>query len=229
MITIDFTEIRGHILVPVAYGQALIDTGSPGSCAPEPFQFARREYAPPAAMACFSPERLSELSGIQIDALIGCDILSELTVRFRWHDRKIDVGEDVPDAPSHEHFTPLMGTPVFSVGLGGREVKALFDTGAHLSYIDPALVAGMQASGEKADFHPLSGPYIAPTYMVSTSLGGFEHDLEYGVLSGTVAQMTAMAMAASGTSAIIGTSLLEHFDCTISWERNTVSWTPNQG
>lgn len=68
MITIDFTEISGHILVPVAYGQALIDTGSPGSFAPAPFQFAGREYAPPAAMACFSPERLSELSGIQIDA-----------------------------------------------------------------------------------------------------------------------------------------------------------------
>ncbi|WP_225739401.1 hypothetical protein [Chlorobium phaeovibrioides] len=31
MITIDFTEISGHILVPVAYGQALIDTGSPGA------------------------------------------------------------------------------------------------------------------------------------------------------------------------------------------------------
>jgi hypothetical protein len=227
MITIGFTEIRGHILVPIAYGQALIDTGSPGSCAPKPFHFAGREYAPPSTMACFSPERLGELAGMRIDALIGCDILSALTARFRWHDRKIDIGEDVPDFPFHESFTPFYGTPVFSVGLGGREARALFDTGAHLSYIDLALVAGVEATGEKADFHPLGGHYVAPTYMVGTTLGGSVHDLEYGVLSGTVARMTAMAMADSGTSAIIGTGLFEHFDCTVSWERGTVSWEPN--
>jgi len=81
-----------------------------------------RLHRNPPTMACFSPELLGELAGIRIDALIGCDILFGLTVRFCWHDRKIDIGEDVPDFPFHESCTPFYGTSVFSVGLGARRV-----------------------------------------------------------------------------------------------------------
>lgn len=225
METIDFTEIRGHILVPVAAGMALLDTGSPASCSPVPLSFGGREHRLPATVMGVSPEEVGRLAGMQVDALIGCDLLSSLTLRIRWIDRQIDIGDDIPDGGLSTPFTALMGTPVFPLGIGGGERRVLFDTGAHLSYIDPGLVEGMRPVGDREDFHPMNGHYTAPVYMMETSLGGRSFGLEYGVLPGALRQMASMAMAMAGASAIVGTALLEHFDCTLSWPRGTVSWT----
>ena len=92
-----------------------------------------------------------------------------------------------------------------------------------LSYISPALIAGIPQSGEKEGFHPINGHFTAPTYNVETALGGKNFTMLYGTLPGLLGMSTDMAMSMSGSSAVIGTQLLEYFDCTLSWKEGTNS------
>lgn len=224
-ITVPFNAIRGHVIVLMPTGNALIDTGSPKSFSPAPFEFAGNRYAPSTDMAGVTTDTLSELADIKIDALIGCDILAGLhAMQIRWNDRVLEFADDFPDRETVDKMETLGGIPVFPVRLGDVATRAIFDTGAHLSYIDPKLVSAIATIGQKEDFHPLNGRFTVPVFSVSTTLAGHARDLEYGVLPGALEVMTSMVRAMTGSSAVIGTAILEHFDVTISWRQGTISW-----
>lgn len=221
---LNFIAERGHILVPLESGHALIDTGSPFSLASGSFEFAGFSFDPPDDFMGLSVDSLSDLAGFRIDILIGCDILSQFTIRIRWHDRCIDIGDDLADGEIVCGMSALAGTPVFPISIGNADTRAIFDTGAHLSYITPECVAGMESFGKKDDFSPFIGHFTVSTYRLPTRLGSQVHGHEYGVLSDTMQAMVGMAMLLSGASAVIGTALLEHYDCTIAWKKGVISW-----
>jgi hypothetical protein len=227
-VTLSFTPDKGHLMLPIGDRMALIDTGSPTSISSLPFDFGGTLHTPPDQMMGLTTKELSDLAGIKIDILIGCDVLSAYKIRIRWQDHCIDIGDDTPDGVTVDRMDSMMGCPVFPLRIGNRDTKAIFDTGAHLSYISPALIAGIPQSGEKEDFHPINGHFTAPTYNVETALGGKNFAMVYGTLPGMLGMSTDMAMSMSGSSAVIGTQLLEYFDCTLSWKESTISWSQNK-
>ena len=227
-ITLSFTPDKGHLMLPIGDRMALIDTGSPSSISSRPFDFGGDRHTAPDQLMGVTTKELSELAGIEIDILIGCDVLSAYKIRIRWEDHCIDVGDDTPDGVTVDRMDSMMGCPVFPLRIGKRDTKAIFDTGAHLSYISPALIAGIPQSGEKEDFHPINGHFTAPTYNVETALCGKNFSMVYGTLPGMLGMSTDMAMSMSGSSAVIGTQLLEYFDCTLSWKESTISWSQNK-
>ena len=225
METINIIKERGHILLPIGNKRAVLDTGSPQSMAPEPFEFLGVRRNVPTNIGGVTPQIMSEVAGFPIDIIIGCDILSKHTVRLRWRDGYMDIGEDIPDGDVPSPMETFKNLPVFPLSLQGNRTKAFFDTGAHLSYIDPERVAGMPPSGQRDDFSPYIGQFTTDIYTVPTSLDHTPLDIEYGIMPDTLKQMFGWVFAATNASAVIGTQMLEHFDCTISWPRNTISWT----
>lgn len=226
--TLRFTPDKGHIMLPIGDQMALIDTGSPASISSRPFDFGGERHTTPAHLMGFTTTELSELAGITIDILIGCDILSRHKIRIRWKDHSLDIGDDTPDGDTVNKMESMSGCPIFPLMIAGNSTKALFDTGAHLSYISPALVAGMAKTGHKADFHPFNGHFTSPTCNVETALGGQAFTIEYGTLSGKLGAAVDMAMNMTNTSAVIGTELLQHFDCTLDWKEKRISWRSNE-
>lgn len=222
--TLQFSKERGHIVIPMGNRSALIDTGSPFSISENPFEWCGRKHAPQTNYMRFTTQKMSELAGIQIDILIGCDVLSEQDIRIRWRDNELDVGSDIPDAPIFGKLSTIERLPIFPITLRGRNTKAFLDTGAHLAYIAPEIVKEDKPSSERDDFYPFVGRFTVPTYLVTTTLHGITFDIEYGVLPDSLQGMLDMAMTKAGSLAVIGTQLLERFDCTISWARQTVSW-----
>lgn len=224
MMTLPIQKERGHLMVSIGNRRAVIDTGSPASMSPEPFDFLGERHSPASNIMGVTPRKMSELSGLRIDILIGCDILSAHTLRFRWNDDAMDAGNDLEDGPHSSEMDILMGIPIFPLTIQGRQTKALFDTGAHLSYINPELVDGQASSGQRKDFYPMVGQFVAPTYLVPTALDDKPLDIDYGILPDSLQMMLGTAMSMSDSAAVIGTQILEHFDCTISWARNKISW-----
>jgi len=190
-----------------------------------PLEFFGTVYTLPASIMGVTPQEIGELAGIQMDALIGCDLLSQHDIRIRWKDHALDIGDQLPDGQITSNLRIFMGIPIFSVCLRGNNMSAIFDTGAHLSYIDPQLVSGEVPLGECDDFYPFVGRFTTPTYLVSTALDENPIDVEYGILPDALQVMLGMVLLLSGSSAVIGPQLLNHFDCTVSWARETISWT----
>ncbi len=162
MKTMPILKERDHLMLLIGEKRAIIDTGSPASMSPEPFEFLGLRHSSPSNIMGVTSRKMSELSGFQIDILIGCDILSSHTLRFRWGDSVMDVGDDIQHSPILSEMDTLMGIPVFPLTIQGQRTKAIFDTGAHLSYIAPELVEAIAPSGERNDFYPLVGQFVAP-------------------------------------------------------------------
>ncbi len=224
MTTLPIQKKRNHLLVAIDERTAIIDTGSPTSMSAEPFDFLGDRHSPPSDLMGIRPDKMSKLAGFPIDILIGCDILSSHTVRFRWNDNAMDAGNDIEDGSLSSDMDALEGIPVFPLILQDRSVKAFFDTGAHLSYINPDLVQGQTSSGQSNDFHPINGQFVTSTYRVQTALDETPLDIDYGILPDALQRTFGMMMRGKRIEAIIGTQILEHFDCTISWSRKKISW-----
>ncbi len=231
MITsIPFNDVRGHLIIPFPGCDALVDTGSPVSFGRGPIELAGKRFDLPESMMGMTTEAMGELADMRIDALVGCDILTSLhAMRIRWNDGILEFADGFPPGEVDDRLDTLAGTPVFPVTINGKAGKAIFDTGAHLSYIDPALVAEITPTGEKEDFHPLNGRFLAPVYNVSTAIDAQANGIEYGVLPGMVGVMASMAMGMAGASAVIGTSILRHFDVAVSWREGIISWRRSGG
>ncbi len=137
----------------------------------------------------------------------------------------MDAGDDIENGSISSSMDTLMGIPIFPLMLQGQPTKALFDTGAHLSYINPEVVEGQAPSGQRNDFYPFVGQFVAPTYRILTALDNAPLDIEYGILPDCLQMMLGAAMNMSHTSAVIGTQLLEYFDCTVSWTNCRISWS----
>jgi len=221
---------QGHLLIPLADRIALLDTGSPVSLATAPFEFLGEVHEVPAETLGLNLRSISELSGLSIDILLGADLLTRQNMRIRWRDEAIDFGDDIPSGKAAGPLSSLMGIPVFALELQGKgAAKAIFDTGAHLSYIDSALVADRPQFGTRDDFYPMVGHFTVPTYLVPTNIGGLSLEIEYGVLPVELQAMLGMAMVMSGTSAVVGTQILEFFDCTIFWDEGLIFWDDGTG
>lgn len=227
--TLSFIPDKGLIMLPIGDQMALIDTGSPASISSHPFDFGGERHTTPDQFMGFTTRQLSHLAGIAIDILIGCDILSHHKLRIRWQEQGIDIGDDTPDGDTVDEMESMSGCPIFPLRIAGNNTKALFDTGAHLSYISQSLVAGMTQTGQKADFHPFKGHFTSPTYTIETALGGKAFAMEYGTLSGELGAAVDMTLNMTNTTAVIGTELLQHFDCTLDWKERRISWSLIEG
>lgn len=229
-ISIPFNDVRGHLIIPLPGCDALVDTGSPVSFGRMPVSLAGKTFDLPVSMMGMTAESLGELGGMRIDALVGCDILSSLqAMSIRWNDGLIEFADAFPPGEVNSPLDLLAGTPVFPVSISGLATRAIFDTGAHLSYIDPSVVAGMDPIGQREDFHPLNGRFMARVYQVGTAIDTYPDKIEYGVLSGMAGTMTSMAMGLANASAVIGTPLLRHFNVAVSWRDGSISWSRNDG
>lgn len=224
MQTFPIIKEQGHLLLSIDGRRAIIDTGAPASMSTESFEFLGQRYAPPATLMGVTPRGMGKLAGFQIDMLIGCDILSQHTIRMRWQEGLFDVGDDIAGGMISMPLETFMGLPIFPLKLGGNPAKAFFDTGAHLSYINPGLVKNEGSTGQRNDFHPFGGHFVAPTYKVSTALDNDPLDIEYGILPDNLQMVLGSIMNQSDCTAVIGTQLLETFDCTIAWSQKIISW-----
>lgn len=224
MHTLQITREKGHLLVEIGGRRALVATGAPFSLAETPFELLGRQHHPPVALGGWTPRRMSELAGVPFDIVIGCDILAAHTIRIRWNEEAFDVGEDVPEGPIASAMDSRMGTPMLALKIDGRPTRALLDTGAHLSYVAPSVVHGKDPVGERSDFHPVCGHYSVPTFIITVDLDGRPVPILAGIPPEGLRTLTEMELTALRASAVLGTSLFDVFDCTISWPRERISW-----
>src|SRR5512143_814112 len=124
-----------HLILRHDAHTLLLDTGSPVSMGRRPtYHFLDREIPVLLRYQGMTMEQWSENIGVNIDALLGCDVLGRHAVTIDPEAGHVVFDEDPP--PSCECVAPLQtvaGMPVVEVGLAGRRLRALFHTGATLS------------------------------------------------------------------------------------------------
>ena len=114
--------------------------------------------------------------------------------------------------------TPLqMDVPSAEIRIGARHGIAFLDTGARLSYIDPAAVTGRPVGREK-DFFPLVGEFETDIYEVDIELAGLQLRGRFGMLP----QQLEQSMAALGAQWVIGSELLQQFPLVLDLQHHRI-------
>ena len=126
----------------------------------------------------FTFDKLSAEIGVQVDALLGMDLLAQTTLLFDVAHRKLTAGDEMPagfKAQAYEH-APMSDIPLFHVTLNGQPARVLWDTGAQFGYVtDRKFVAGAKPLAGFHDFSPMFGDLDIPlSYVLPFTLGGHE-------------------------------------------------------
>ena len=167
-------NMRLHHGVPVIDcdgAHVAIVTGTPGSFKSVPVRLVGQDSSP--AVVTGSRRHRSRPSasylGTTIDAVIGGDLLQQFECLIDLGRKRVVLSHGSLGCDGVSLRTPLMlDVPTAEITVGARQGVAFLDTGARLSYMDPAAVTGRPVGREK-DFFPLVGEFETDIYEVEMS------------------------------------------------------------
>jgi hypothetical protein len=141
-------------------------------------------------------------SDIRLDAVVGADLLLGRSIAICWARRSISL---ISHSPAPEGYAPRGGPlgaiPVVEVGIAGRTVPVVLDTGGARSYLEPELLAGLPRAGAvQGPDRP--GEVTSFLYRAPLEMWGRTVEVEFGPLP------YGFDVAAVGARGILGTDAL---------------------
>ncbi len=175
-------------------------------------------------------EECSKYIGIEIGALVGTDYLEDIDVSIDPLSETVlfmtPVGREVSySGVMVDIEMDKTGVPLIDFQLGGQRHKAIFDTGAQISYAKTSLIEGLQPV-ERAvrDFYPFVGSFTTDIYSLDISIAGMSVPMRFGILPEGLADSLKML----GDVSIIGIELLRSFAIHLSLRDGFVILNPLQ-
>lgn len=200
--------VDGHLIVDSG-GRFLLDTGSPVSFSTTGrANWGGRDHELPTSALGLDADELANLVGEPLDGLIGGDILGlhPFTIDLERSVCRVDeVGSDrdTTELP----IRLVLGVPLATLELDGLPTQTCIDTGAKLSYLEAARLAGREAVDETDDFYPGFGTFRTAVYEIALSVDDSEFTMRAGALPEGLSGMLGML----GITAILGTDLFVPF------------------
>ncbi|MBN2567905.1 MAG: hypothetical protein JXB42_00595 [Deltaproteobacteria bacterium] len=172
-----YIMINGHIVMQVDDRFLLLDTGAPTSLGEDSVSIGDRSYTVEDNYLGITADYLTREIGSRIDGLIGADVIADFTMTIDPLRKEIVFGCSAVDFPVSIPVDNFMGIPIMDVSVNGSHIRAFFDTGAHLSYINPEFFDGIAPAGQMEDFYPGVGRFTTDTFKLETLIGGEELNL----------------------------------------------------
>lgn len=199
----------GHPIIRHDDHTLLLDTGSPVSMGRRPtYRFLDREIPVLRRYQGMTMEQWSESVGVNVDALLGCDVLGRYAVAIDPAAGHVVFDEDPPRPCSG--VAPLgtvAGMPVVEVGLAVRKLRLLFHTGATLSCLREVDIRALRCVGVARDYYPGQGEFTTELRQVTLMFGDQQVSLECGLLPSAIEH----ALRPVDVHGIVGTDLLRAF------------------
>ncbi len=213
-------KIDGEIFV--------IDTGSPVS-----FTFKENNtmslktlpFELPGNMLGIKKEEIEKLIGTELSGFIGLDLILR-------NGMTIDKGTGSvmfeTDTEGMFYSFPVRFRTIHGIGLvdmeceiNGKEVKAIFDTGASIGYVYKSLIGDSECIGEVTDYGPAFGGEIkTKKYKTSVSIGDFTTKTEMAKMTFAVEAEVGLL----GYKAIFGLNDFEWERVVIDPENSCISF-----
>ena len=189
--------------------RVLIGVGDPKSIASVPtLRLGKRQHAMSDSFMGLTIDHLTQHLDTRIDVLLGMDVLAG-------YHFTLDIpggGFTLSKVPMfHEgQRLPLSfgaGVPMLSATANAKPVLLFINSSTKLSYLAPALLDGQSPSSDIEDFIPGIGWFTTQAYDITTSLAGFEHTFQYGILP----PLFQGSIEAHGANGILGSEFARRF------------------
>ena len=170
--------LHRHLFIDLPEGRTLIDTGAPWSASVTGRMTWQNENhgVNKGGYMGFTFDKLSAEIGVQVDALIGMDLLARTTLLFDVANRQLTAGDDIPEGYTAAPYSlvPTSDIPMLEVTLNGRKAVVLWDTGAQYGYYaDDHFSEGLKQLTGFKDFSPMFGALdISRSYHIPFTFQG---------------------------------------------------------
>lgn len=198
--------VNDHLLLRMPDGHWLLDTGSPQSfghtnrlsVSGQTFQVAEQFMG-------LNSTRLSDLSGLQVQGLIGTDVLNAFDVVFDIPHQRVLLSPTPIDITGIQlRVNMVMGVPTTSIKIGHRPVNVFLDTGSTICYWQDAQLTDFPKHDLRSDFFPGIGDFDVQTHWVPFDLASERLEMVCGTLPG----MLGLTLSAVGMGGILGNAFM---------------------
>jgi len=213
--TYTINSYDNHLVINDNGRTILVDTGSPNSYFNgDSFEFCgqtiRKGLNLLGGLNPVSIESLSNLMHLQLDALIGYDLLKHFTLIIDYAGGTITFCDEEVDFHDGTEL-PMkvkMGIPTIELELNGKVNRFFLDTGAKVSYVPATATEGRTPTGTAHDFYPLLGEFDTYLYELETIAAGHTFNCQYGNLPAVLETTLGLG---TGIRGIIGHDFFNHF------------------
>jgi Mg-chelatase subunit ChlD len=199
---------RGVPVITCGGVRVAIATGTPQSFGSRPLHLLGDGHRLPATLLPnVDATSIGRSLGTPIDVVLGADILSQYQCLLDLGGHRVVFSRGDLGCDGVSLRVPLRhAVPSADVVIGTRPGVAFLDTGARLSYMDPACVSAPPVARER-DFFPLLGEFETEVYEVDIEVAGLRFRGRFGVLPTPLQQ----EIKAFGAQWVIGSELLQQF------------------
>ena len=209
--TFEIVQKNRHLLINYAGEYVLIDTGSPTTFhRNRHIEVCGQTFDVGTSFMGMDLDYISDKVGLEMVGLIGMDVIGKFNVCINTEKFGNFIGFDTDNhymTWQVEAFS-MMGCPGIVMNVNGRRARMLFDTGAPVSYIDPAFTYGIPICGHTKDFTPLTKKeFEVDLHSVSSSFMGKDFIVNYGDMPESI----SVLLKTFRVDGIIGYDLMENF------------------
>lgn len=210
----------GHPIIHTEQDRILIDTGSPSTFHDEgQLSFMGQTFRAFRQQVTLNMDVLRRMTGTDITALMGMDIMGRFGVAFRYAEGKIIFDPALLTARGTAlHSDQVMGIPIISVDICNARRRVFLDTGAKLSYLHDGLTAGLTSEAIEEDFYPGFGHFQTPVFALQGAVGGRPFNGRFGNLPASLRRLLSMGNA----EGILGSDFLHQFNVGIDARQQLV-------
>ena len=162
--------------------------------------------------------RLSSYMPSDVVALIGMDIIKDFDLIINTETYETEFMKKYCDELINcVEIDQFMSVPTINVNIDGRAIDCLFDTGAHINYINSSMTKGKKPIETVRDFNPIIGEFETNLYDLDVVLRDINKTLKFGNLPGS-----AETVISSNVNGIIGMNLFEGKKVLLSIRRGKI-------
>jgi hypothetical protein len=233
---------KNHIIAHMGGKKCLIDTGSPVTLCDEVVEFgaAKSSLKPKVAgldvtsllgAQGWSVKNIRKLSGLDIDALVGTDLLST----NRWFVDPFQKTLTVGFLPKGK-VTPIVSkfqgsSPIIECQVNGEPCEMLLDTGANVNFVSKMFTGDMEKIGDHDDFYPTIGKFTVPLYRAPYKVFGHTFgNVKFAELPPALDTMIELVSTFGGAkmNGIAGMEILNHGGLGFDLRSGVVVFTPRE-
>jgi hypothetical protein len=207
--------IDGHVIININNLNYIVDTGSPLSFGRGTSIIINEKTFPinSIGLGGLTADSISKLSQIEVDGLIGMDIIKNFDVRFNQNEI---IFSNTPivytdTAIKFPIIDTCMEVPIIMLNINNENRRIFFDTGAKLSYLSEDLLIGTPID-EMEDFHPSIGTFKTNIYQIDVIINNKIQKFIFGLLPSSIQILLEMGQ----TKGVIGTQLLQKYSLILS-------------
>jgi hypothetical protein len=199
---------KEHLLIQLPSGHWILDTGSPQSFGEtSKIELTGRCFDVASNLMGINSKKISELSGIDVQGLVGTDILNTFDVLFDLSSGEVILSNELSGVNGVSiSIEMVMGVPTLPVLIENDEVTMFFDTGATFSYWQDDNLNRYPVFDKREDFFPGMGEFEVITHSVPMTLENRTFELTCGRLP----ELLGMTLSMVGVGGILGNAFLKN-------------------